>query len=162
VSKSQGFKNLFFGVVDCKDNGKLCKQEGISNNLELKTYELTSKVEAVLTFIKNLIEEFLSEDETIRKLKAPGKVFVFFKILKCKHCKGVLKYWPKIVEHFKGRTDIHVGSLDCNHHREICNKYQLERYPRFYLIVDGEFNEQFTDERSEENLISYCEKKSKN
>lgn len=153
----QGNKDLFFGVVDCKVSSELCQQNGVSNNLEMKTFELRSKVDAVITFIKNLVHEFLSEDEVIEKLDQPGILCVFFKILKCKHCKEVLKYWPNILKNFEGRSDVHVGTIDCNHHREICNRFDVPRYPRFYAIVNGEFKERFYGERNQEDLIKFCE-----
>lgn len=161
VSLKQGNKDLFFGVVDCKVNSEICQQNGVSSNLELKTFELRTKIDPVITFINNLIDEFLSEDVVIEKLDKPGNVCLFFKILKCKHCKVVLKYWPNILKHFNGREDIHVGTIDCNHHRSVCNRFDVDHYPRFYMIADGKFYKRYYGDRSEEDLISFCEEQLK-
>lgn len=161
VSLKQGNKDLFFGVVDCKVSSELCNQNGVTKNLELKTFELRTKIDPVLTFINALIDEFLNEDIVIQKLDEPGNVCLFFKILKCKHCKQVLKDWNKIAEHFNGRTDVHVGTIDCKHHRDVCNRFDVDHYPRFYMIVNGKFYSRYSGDRSPEDLISFCEEQLK-
>lgn len=165
VSLKEGNRDLIYGVVDCKKSASVCKNNLISKNVELKTFAIKSKVETVINFLTNLIEEVLNEDEIIERWDTPGKFFVLFKIVSCKYCKLALKIWSEVKEHFADRSsELYLGMIDCNRHHDICSRYEIRRYPKFYFFennANGHFVSNFTGDREASQMIDFAEKKLK-
>lgn len=159
VSVTQGNKDLIFGAVDCKEDNALCQQYDVTQDLELKQFDIRSpNLELVLKYIKDLIDEFLREEVTKNFIqRKSGKAFVFYKIKKCKFCNQIFKYWPTVVDHFKD-SDIHIGTIDCHHYRDLCDICDVTGYPRLHMVIDGKCGERQTGgERDANTIINFID-----
>lgn len=165
VSLKEGNRDLIYGLVDCKDSPSVCEDNLVARNVELKVIALRSKVETVINFLTTLIDDVLNEDAIIDRWEEPGKCFVLFKVVSCKYCKIALKNWNEVKKHFSDRnSEICLGMVDCNRHRDLCHRYEIRRYPRFYWFdnnANGHFVSNFTGDREASQLIEFAEEKLK-
>lgn len=164
VSYKEGNTDLIYGVVDCKESLKLCENNGIENNLELKTFDLRSDVKSVINFLNDLVDEVLEEDILLDRWEKSGTVnYVLFKIVSCRYCKKAKLNWIKVKAHFADKAkELLVGTIDCNRNKDLCHRYGVTRYPRMFWFVnneDGHCATNFTGERELPQLIEYGEEK---
>lgn len=149
--------------MDCKSSSSVCKSNEITRNVELKTFSLKSEVKAVIDFLKDLVDEINAEDEVIERWREPGKFFILFKIVSCKWCKKALKCFNEVKEKFADRaSEIRFGMIDCKRHEDLCDRYGVIRYPRFYFFenfMDEHKVSNFTGERETPQLIEFIEQK---
>lgn len=87
VSFNEGNKNLKFGVLDCSTDSEVCDHYQVKRNIEMQYYGGdSSEWETLKSFLRNTIEDVLSEDVTIEKFDKPGSMCVLFKIVSCPYC----------------------------------------------------------------------------
>lgn len=162
VSLGEGNRDLIYGVVDCIKSSNICKTNDVTKNVEMKTFDVRTKVDTVLKFLKDLIEEVLGEDDLIEHWESPGCFFVLFKIVSCKYCKQSLAIFNELRQHYSNNKNVRLGTIDCNRHRDLCHCYSIHRYPRFYWFENNQNGlvvSNFTGDRNTQELIKYVETK---
>jgi hypothetical protein len=159
VSVEQGNKDLFYGLVDCSKNSNLCDSQEIKRHVEIRTFSLKSKVDAVINFLNENADDICNEETTIEKINSGDTVFVLFKIVKCKYCREAVTIWKDVEKHFATRKDeVLIGKIDCNRQSSFCDEHGLSRYPRFYWYKNHK-KSWYKGDREASEMIKYAEEK---
>lgn len=149
--------------VNCNDNQKLCRNEGISELLQLKFFAIDGDdfewqpiAEFINRTIHDTLENFRMQVATRNKLQ-DGKHFVKFFVPYCGHCKNMAPVWDELEDFFVKDTNVSLLSVDCTKSRSICDQYEVFRYPTMLWIEDGSVVEKYSGTRSFKYFKDYIE-----
>lgn len=151
------------GKVDCQFNPETCRKFHIHELLSLRFFALEDSdfdYKPIAEYLNNTIQETLdthfSAQVKSTKLRS-GVHFVKFFVPYCRACKKIAEAWKQLEDAYANRTDVTVFEVNCRQHADLCDDFDIEKYPSLIWVENGQRIEKFGGHRSFEDFSEYIE-----
>eukprot|EP00696_Hemimastix_kukwesjijk_P002790 gnl/Hemi2/13412_TR4600_c0_g1_i1.p2 gnl/Hemi2/13412_TR4600_c0_g1~~gnl/Hemi2/13412_TR4600_c0_g1_i1.p2 ORF type:complete len:375 (-),score=170.66 gnl/Hemi2/13412_TR4600_c0_g1_i1:355-1479(-) len=83
--------------------------------------------------------------------------FVEFYAPWCGHCKNLAPKWDKLAGVFKSEEGVVIAKVDCDAHKETCNRYDVKGFPTLKTFLPGKKDapEPYSGERELDGLVAH-------
>ncbi|CAK9797135.1 Thioredoxin domain-containing protein 5 [Anthophora plagiata] len=125
------------------------------NQGEGTTFEIEDVVPSPPKPLNGLLE--LTED-TFDKHVSTGYHFVKFYAPWCGHCQKLAPTWEELANSLRNNNFVSISKIDCTQHHSICGQFEIKGYPTLLWIKDGKKVDQYTGQRTHEELRAYTSK----
>ncbi|KAJ5079267.1 protein disulfide-isomerase tmx3 [Anaeramoeba ignava] len=107
----------------------------------------SDEISSVITLTKENFDELVLQSE--------DRWFIKFYAEWCGHCKALKPIFESVAAQLG--DEIKFGEVNCEKQSKICNTYNVQGYPTLKFFIEDQIFE-YHSHRTEENLISFCEK----
>ncbi|KAK0067173.1 dnaJ subfamily C member 10 [Biomphalaria pfeifferi] len=143
--------NVNFGTVDCTVHNGLCNSYNIRsypttilyNQSIPHQYHGQHTVKNLLEFIEDTMKPpviILDQHSFFHNVgnRSPGEIWlVDYFAPWCGPCQQLAPEWRRLAKKFLDKENVHVASVDCEAHRELCRSQSVNSYPTMRLYPAG-------------------------
>ncbi|KAI0227084.1 DnaJ-like subfamily C member 10 [Lamellibrachia satsuma] len=143
-----------FGTVDCTIHRALCQQFNIHSYPTTILYNATvphqyhgqHNVQSLLSFIEDIqnppVTSLTSDDfDKLVLQRVPGDTWlVDFFAPWCGPCQQLAPEWRKLAKMFQDMPHVHVGQVDCQKYKSLCQTVGVRSYPTIRIYPTGGAN----------------------
>lgn len=136
-----------FGIIDCTTHGSLCQSYNVHSYPTTVFYNHTTPVHytghhdaiSMVEFVKDTIHSTVtvltpSNFESLVLLRDPSDIWVVdFFASWCGPCNMMAPEYRKFGRLVQGMTGVHVATLDCAEHGQLCSEQGVKSYPTIRL-----------------------------
>ncbi|ESN95836.1 hypothetical protein HELRODRAFT_102482 [Helobdella robusta] len=140
-----------FGTVDCTVHATLCMNYNVHSYPTTILYNLTKphhyhghhSASEIVQFIQDIMKPSVTilEAATFQSLVAQRSLeqtwIVDFYAPWCGPCQQLEPEWRRLAKMFDGVKNVHVGQVDCQEHKELCQSLNVNSYPSIRLYPQG-------------------------
>ncbi|KAI3752580.1 hypothetical protein L2E82_24614 [Cichorium intybus] len=111
-----------------------------------------------LFLISSAVAEYitLTEENFEKEVGQDRDALVEFYAPWCGHCKKLAPEFERLGNAFKKATSVLIGKVDCDEHKDVCTKYEVQGYPSIKFFPKGSLEpKDYDGERTAEKFVEY-------
>jgi len=143
--------DIIFGTVDCTIHGRLCNQHGVKgypttiffNNSKPHKYQGSHDAKELADFVHDTLKPSVvhlnagSFSKLVSK-KAEKDIWVVdFFAPWCGPCQALAPEWRKLARSVAKIPGVHIGQVDCDSNKDLCDSQAIRSYPSIRLYPSG-------------------------
>ena len=97
-----------------------------------------------------------NEKMTVSKYNGVAVTFYNFNTKWCYYSKRMQPEWDKLDKYYKKNKKVSIRDIDCDKNKELCKKFNVEKYPTLIRVKNGK-RQQYDGDRVLANFIKYVE-----